>query len=221
MYLRSFAIPSSGDQNSNFPRRNEVHRRCQRIPIGLVLPVIVSAFIGVLAFGAANRETAASNNGQARLTWSDEFNGPGNTAPQSGKWSVQVSADRVNNELQYYTHRPQGLHVANGDLVINAAGEKYSVSAQHVLPDQKSFSDVFHVMAVEWNPRLIQSYVDGNLHATRNPANSIAGARWIFDHPSFVIINLAAGGNLWVLPKPQLISRSSMLVDSVGVHERK
>jgi beta-glucanase (GH16 family) len=56
-----------------------------------------------------------------------------------------------------------------------------------------NFSDDFHTYAVDWSPNKITWSVDGNLYQTRTPAD-LNGNRWVFDHPFFVILNLAVGG---------------------------
>ncbi|MDT7725446.1 MAG: hypothetical protein QOI21_2022 [Actinomycetota bacterium] len=56
-----------------------------------------------------------------------------------------------------------------------------------------NFSDAFHTYAVDWAPNKISWYVDGNLYQTRTPAD-LNGNRWVFDHPFFLILNLAVGG---------------------------
>ena len=57
-----------------------------------------------------------------------------------------------------------------------------------------AFSDGFHVFAVEWEPEAIRWYVDGNLFQTRTPADIPRGAEWVYDHPFFIILNVAVGG---------------------------
>jgi beta-glucanase (GH16 family) len=57
------------------------------------------------------------------LVWHDEFEG---NAVDSLKWSYEVNGDGGgNNELQYYTARPQNSLVTNGVLVIQAQQESY------------------------------------------------------------------------------------------------
>jgi beta-glucanase (GH16 family) len=59
-----------------------------------------------------------------RLIWSDEFNGP---AIDGSKWSFEVNGGGGgNNELQYYTARPENARIENGRLVIEARKEQYS-----------------------------------------------------------------------------------------------
>ncbi|GAA1945385.1 hypothetical protein GCM10009754_11550 [Amycolatopsis minnesotensis] len=56
-----------------------------------------------------------------------------------------------------------------------------------------NFSDDFHTYAVDWAPDKITWSVDGNTYQTRTP-NDLSGKKWVFDHPFFLILNLAVGG---------------------------
>jgi beta-glucanase (GH16 family) len=61
------------------------------------------------------------------LVWSDEFSVDG--APDSSKWSYETGAGGWgNNELQYYTDRPENVIVQNGLLKINLIKESYNGS---------------------------------------------------------------------------------------------
>lgn len=63
------------------------------------------------------------------LIWSDEFNTPG--APDPAKWGYDIGTGASgwgNNELQYYTSRPENVIVSNGTLKITARREAYSGS---------------------------------------------------------------------------------------------
>lgn len=58
-----------------------------------------------------------------RLVWQDEFSG---SAIDTRKWNFEVNGGGGgNNELQYYTERPQNASVANGVLRIQALAERY------------------------------------------------------------------------------------------------
>jgi beta-glucanase (GH16 family) len=64
------------------------------------------------------------------LVWSDEFNTNG--APDPAKWGYDIgtgSSGWGNNELQYYTSRPENAVVQNGVLKINLVKENFSGSA--------------------------------------------------------------------------------------------
>ena len=81
-----------------------------------------------------------------------------------------------------------------------------------------AFSDNFHVFAVEWDPNQIRWYVDGNLYQTRTPSDLPAGSAWVFDHPHFIILNLAVGGYWPGDPDTTTVFPQRMLVDYVRVY---
>ncbi|MDW7679219.1 MAG: glycoside hydrolase family 16 protein, partial [bacterium] len=59
-----------------------------------------------------------------KLVWHDEFDG---TAIDLNKWSHEVNAQGGgNNELQYYTDRPENSYIEDGCLVIQALKEHYT-----------------------------------------------------------------------------------------------
>jgi beta-glucanase (GH16 family) len=82
-------------------------------------------------------------------------------------------------------------------------------------------ADDFHVFAVEWEREEIRFYVDGHLYETRTPGDLPAGTRWVFDHPFFVILNVAVGGKWPGNPDASTKFPQEMLVDYVRVYSRK
>src|SRR6516164_10431527 len=64
---------------------------------------------------------------QYQLVWSDDFNGADGSAPDPVKWAIQTGGNGWgNNELEYYTSRPQNVQVQGGNLVITALKENYT-----------------------------------------------------------------------------------------------
>lgn len=67
------------------------------------------------------------------LTWSDEFNGTAGTSPDASKWTYDIGTGNGgwgNQELQYYTNRPENISLdGSGNLVITAKKENFSGSA--------------------------------------------------------------------------------------------
>jgi beta-glucanase (GH16 family) len=96
---------------------------------------------------------------------------------------------------------------------------KAGPSSKYTLPNGR-FSDGFHVFAVEWEPDVIRFFVDDTLYATRTPADLPAGARWVFDKPFFIILNVAVGGDLPGPPDSTTVFPQTMLVDYVRVYSR-
>lgn len=68
------------------------------------------------------------------------------------------------------------------------------IGAPHSLSSGR-FADSFHVFAVEWEEQVMRFYVDGQLYNTITPAKIPAGNTWVYDHPFFLILNVAVGGN--------------------------
>jgi len=93
------------------------------------------------------------------------------------------------------------------------------VSAAYTLPNRARFSDDFHVFAVEWEPDVVRFYVDGNLYATDIPFSLPAGAKWAFDHPFMIILNVAVGGDWPGAPDSSTVFPQPMLVDYVRVYK--
>jgi beta-glucanase (GH16 family) len=85
---------------------------------------------------------------------------------------------------------------------------------------EQDFADGFHVFAVEWEPEVIRWYVDDVLYQTRTPKDLPEGAKWVYDHNFFVILNLAVGGNYPGDPDEKTKFPQSMKVDYVRVYER-
>ena len=94
------------------------------------------------------------------------------------------------------------------------------VSAAYTLPDSQKFADDFHTFAVEWEPKVIRFYVDGLLYKTRTPADLPAGKSWVFDHPFFIILNVAVGGGWPGNPDATTVFPQQMQVDYVRVYKR-
>ena len=263
-------------------------------------------------WSGAQHQTApgisASQSGWV-LRWSDEFNGPSGSPPDPTKWIVESGGNGWgNDELQYYTARPQNVRQEDGHLVIEAIKERFTgpdgvhrnytsarlntkgrfsqrygrfeariqipsgqgvwpafsllgdnfstagwpecgeidimenvgsepaiihgsmhgpgysgaapLTAVYKLP-QGRFSDGFHVFAVEWEPQAVRFLVDGKLYATRSPADLPPGKRWVFDHPFFLVLNLAVGGKMPGSPAESTVFPQRMLVDYVRVYSRQ
>jgi beta-glucanase (GH16 family) len=94
------------------------------------------------------------------------------------------------------------------------------LTASYSLPSGK-FSDDFHVFAVEWEPSIVRFYVDGNLYETRTPVDLPAGKTWVYDHPFFLLLNVAVGGDWPGSPDQTTVFPQTMLVDYVRVYTKQ
>lgn len=92
------------------------------------------------------------------------------------------------------------------------------LTGTYTLPGQGRFSDGFHVFAIEWEPQTIRFYVDDVLYETRSTADLPPGAHWAFDHPFFLVLNVAVGGYWPGDPNATTPFPIDMLVDWVRVY---
>lgn len=73
--------------------------------------------------------TPATEAGNRRLVWADEFEQEG--APDAARWVYDLGdgcpdvCGWGNNELQYYTQRPENVRIEDGKLIIEAHREPY------------------------------------------------------------------------------------------------
>jgi beta-glucanase (GH16 family) len=91
------------------------------------------------------------------------------------------------------------------------------VGTPYALPDAP-ISDEFHTFAVEWEPEIIRWYVDDQLTFMVTP-DTVPG-EWVYDHPFFIILNLAVGGNWPGSPDDTTTFPQQMRVDYVRVYQR-
>jgi beta-glucanase (GH16 family) len=93
------------------------------------------------------------------------------------------------------------------------------LSGVYTLPNHARFSDDFHVFAVDWKPGEMRFYVDGKLFETQKASDLPEGKRWVFDHPFYVIFDLAVGGYWPGVPDATTTFPQTMLVDYVRVYK--
>ncbi len=116
--------------------------------------------------------------------------------------------------MEFLGHEPRtvrsGLHGPghSGDGALMGA---------HTLADGGFHLD-FHEFAVEWNAGAIVWSVDGVEFRRVNRADLPPGATWVYDHPFFIILNVAVGGRWPGAPDAATVFPRTMLVDYVRVY---
>ncbi len=88
-------------------------------------------------------------------------------------------------------------------------------------PPRGDVGDDFHVFALDWEPNRLRFYVDGELYATRTPADIPEDETWVFDHDFFLLLNVAVGGGWPGDPDGSTVFPAEMLVDWVRVEARE
>jgi beta-glucanase (GH16 family) len=266
-----------------------------------------SAIIFLLCACATAQTSTPPPRAGRTLVWSDEFNAPNGSPVDLSKWVLESGGNGWGNqELEYYTARPQNAFQQDGNLVIKVLEEKYTgpdgvtrnytsarlktqgkfaqkygrfearikipygqgiwpafwmlgddiekkgwpkcgeidvmenigkepamvhgtihgpgysgdkgIGAPFELPAGQRFADDFHVYAVEWEPKAIRFYVDDHLYTTRTPADLPRGAKWVYKHPFFILLNVAVGGGWPGNPDSSAVFPQTMLVDYVRVY---
>lgn len=77
----------------------------------------------------------------------------------------------------------------------SSTGRTSDLTSIFKLPARESFADSFHLYAIEWEPGAVRFYVDTNLYANFTSSQWPAGGTWVFDHPFFILLNVAVGGD--------------------------
>ena len=127
--------------------------------------------------------------------------------PYNGETDIMEVLGRNTTESYSTLHAP----AYNGG---GGYGQKYN------LPGGGDFANDYHVWAAEWDSKGIKFLVDNVqvFYASKETVEATRGP-WIFDHPFYIILNLAVGGDF---PGPIDASTpfpSSMLVDYVHVYQ--
>ena len=85
-----------------------------------------SLLLGLIVTYSCSNDESQTVITMNEIVWADEFTTAG--APDSSKWNFDIGTGQNgwgNNELQYYTDRPQNIEVKDGMLYIKAVKESY------------------------------------------------------------------------------------------------
>jgi beta-glucanase (GH16 family) len=80
----------------------------------------------------------------------------------------------------------------------------------------RALADDFHTFAVDWAPDSVTWYLDGAQYFRQTPADT-RGNKWVYDHPFFMLLNVAVGGNWPGSPDGSSTFPQQMVVDYVRV----
>jgi len=140
-------------------------------------------------------------------------------------WMLGDDIDSVGwpgcGEIDIMEHIGKQPSIAHGTLHGPGYSGASGITASYALPSYQKFSDNYHVFAVEWEPNVIRFYVDGRLYKTRTPADLPQGKTWIFNHPFFLILNVAVGGSFPGDPDGTTSFPQVMKVDYVRAYKRE
>lgn len=123
--------------------------------------------------------------------------------PQCGEIDVMELRGQEPNAIAGSIHGP-------GYSGGNAISKKYTLS-------NNRFDTEFRVFAIEWDENKIDFFVDDFLYQ-RIERGDVPG-EWVYDHPFFMIFNVAVGGNYVGFPTAQTPFPQKMTIDYVRVYK--
>ncbi|MDB4438781.1 glycoside hydrolase family 16 protein [bacterium] len=122
--------------------------------------------------------------------------------PQCGEIDIMEYRGQAPTNLLGSVHGP-------GYSAGNAIGKNYKL-------ENDRFDTGFHIFGIEWGSDYINYYVDDVLYNQITPGD--VNGEWVFDHPFYIIINLAVGGNFVGSPNASTVFPQTMLIDYVRVY---
>lgn len=124
--------------------------------------------------------------------------------PAAGEIDIMEHIGREPDHIYATVHAP-GYSGGNG------------VGSSVIVPPDSLKND-FHVYAIEWQENEIRWYFDDQEYFKITPAD--VPEQWIFDHPFFIIINLAVGGRWPGYPNTTTTFPQFLFVDYVRVYQK-
>ncbi|MQY26938.1 glycoside hydrolase family 16 protein [Nocardia aurantia] len=79
-------------------------------------------------------------------------------------------------------------------------------------------ADDFHTYAVQWEPDRIEWFLDDTRYYTLSRSDLKPGHTWVFDHPFYILLNLAVGGEWPGPPDSATVFPAELMVDHVRVY---
>jgi beta-glucanase (GH16 family) len=120
-------------------------------------------------------------------------------------------------EIDIMELRGQKPYVINGTLHGPGYSGAASITKTYALENDR-FDNDFHLFAVEWGGDYLDFFVDNTLYQRLTPED-LTG-EWVFNHPFFLILNVAVGGNYVGFPSNLTPFPQTMLIDYVKVYKQ-
>lgn len=120
-------------------------------------------------------------------------------------------------EIDIMELRGQKPNINNGSLHGPGYSGGNAITSTYSLSNSR-FDLGYHIYAVEWDAKKIDYFVDGFLYERIQKSDL---PEWVYDHPFFMILNVAVGGNFVGNPSAQTPFPQKMTVDYVRVYTEK
>ncbi|MCD0452716.1 glycoside hydrolase family 16 protein [Actinocorallia sp. API 0066] len=176
------------------------------------------------------RKTAAGKHTSARITTEGKFE------PTYGRITARIKTPNGRGLWPAFwllggDHRENpwpacgeiDIMERRGDLIdryyATVQGPGYSgvgISRQYSPGPGTDFSARFHVFSLDWTPDALTFMIDG--YVVHTVARATIPGEWVFDHPFFVVLNLAVGGPFPGDPDAETPFPARMVVDYVRAY---
>lgn len=93
-----------------------------------------------------------------------------------------------------------------------------SITGKNILTNSR-YDDKFHVFAVVWDESKIDFYIDNYLYRRIEKSEVEKKGQWVYDHPFFLLFNVAVGGNFLGSPNTSTPFPQQMVIDYVKVYK--
>ncbi|WP_377268076.1 discoidin domain-containing protein [Peterkaempfera sp. SMS 1(5)a] len=126
--------------------------------------------------------------------------------PNCGEIDIMEHIGKVADSVYSTLHAP--AYFGGGGF-----GSPYTVAGS-------DFSSAFHTYALDWDSSHMTFTVDGNAFFTVDRANlEQTKGPWVYDHPFYIILNNAVGGDWPGAPDATTVFPQKMLIDYVRVSQ--
>lgn len=137
-------------------------------------------------------------------------------------WTLGADVDQIGwpqcGEIDIMEYRGQEPQLIHGTVHGPGYSGGASITKSFALANDR-FDNDFHVFAIEWDADYIDFFVDDTLYNRIQPED--VSGEWVYQHPFFIILNIAVGGNYVGFPTAETPFPQTMLVDYVRVYQEK
>lgn len=135
-------------------------------------------------------------------------------------WTLGADVDQIGwpqcGEIDIMEYRGQEPQLIHGTVHGPGYSGGASITKSFALANDR-FDNDFHVFAIEWDADYIDFFVDDTLYNRIQPED--VSGEWVYQHPFFIILNIAVGGNYVGFPTAETPFPQTMLVDYVRVYQ--
>jgi beta-glucanase (GH16 family) len=128
--------------------------------------------------------------------------------PNCGEIDVMENLGHEPRKASGTIHGPRGGGEARADY-----------EPGYSIVNTSALSQGFHTYSARWLPGSIEFYFDGRRYGAIVASDLAAASRWVFDHPFYLVLNVAVGGQWAGSPDATTRLPQALQVDYVRVYQ--